>query len=442
MKGLIFTYALTYGGAVAALVNPFYGLLIYISFAIIRPPALWHWSVPAGHYSRIIAIAMLIGWAYHGMGRWEFGRAKGILLAFFGFLVWGALSTLFAATDQELAWNAVEIVAKIFLPFLVGLTIIDSVRQLKVLAWVILLSQSYLAYEANLSYFQGFVNRLAQQGIGGHDNNGTALSMATAVGLAFFLCLDSKEFWQKALAAVCGVLLVHAVLMSDSRGGMLSLVCTAVVCFVILPKKPKDYLLFAAAIMISLQLAGPGPRERFATAFLEEENRDSSAQNRVDLWAACWHTMQDRPLFGLGPSHWKSHVHEHGFVEGKAAHSNWLEVGAELGIPGMVFLVSFYAVCLYALAFRFKPTAELPDPFLPTARRMVIASLTGFIVAATFLTVWAVELPYYVVLLGAGCLLPAVTRDANETPEVWDEQYVEPTDEAEYDEMHAEHEFV
>ena len=30
MKGLLFTYVVTYGGAIAALVEPFIGLLVYI----------------------------------------------------------------------------------------------------------------------------------------------------------------------------------------------------------------------------------------------------------------------------------------------------------------------------------------------------------------------------------------------------------------------------
>ena len=35
--GLLFTYLLTYGGSALSLVRPFYGLLAYICFAIIRP---------------------------------------------------------------------------------------------------------------------------------------------------------------------------------------------------------------------------------------------------------------------------------------------------------------------------------------------------------------------------------------------------------------------
>src|SRR5688500_10026889 len=96
MKGLIFTYALTYGGAVVSLFNPWYGLLIYICFAIIKPEALWHWSVPAGNYSRIVAIALLIGWANSGFGNWNFGRSKGVVTALLGFLGWSVLSAAFA----------------------------------------------------------------------------------------------------------------------------------------------------------------------------------------------------------------------------------------------------------------------------------------------------------------------------------------------------------
>ena len=37
--------------------------MIYICFAIIKPPALLPWCVPVGNYSRVIGIALLVGWA-------------------------------------------------------------------------------------------------------------------------------------------------------------------------------------------------------------------------------------------------------------------------------------------------------------------------------------------------------------------------------------------
>jgi hypothetical protein len=44
------------------------------------------------------------------------------------------------------------------------------------------------------------------------------------------------------------------------------------------------------------------------------------------------------------------------------------------------------------------------DPSLANMCRMVIASLFGFIVAAQFVTLVGLEIPYYVLLIGTGLL--------------------------------------
>ena len=82
MKGLIFTYVLTYGGALLAVFNPYVGLLIYVCFAIIKPEAMWHWNVPIGNYSRIVAIGLLLGWLLNGMG--NFAGAPAAFSNFYG----------------------------------------------------------------------------------------------------------------------------------------------------------------------------------------------------------------------------------------------------------------------------------------------------------------------------------------------------------------------
>src|SRR5262245_29892492 len=113
MKGLLFTYGVAYGGAVVALFNPFYGLLAYVSFAIIRPESLWHWAVPAGqNFSRILAIAMLLGWASRGFGNWHFGRAAGAVWALVGYTLW-AMASAALAPHADVAWGFVENLAKI-----------------------------------------------------------------------------------------------------------------------------------------------------------------------------------------------------------------------------------------------------------------------------------------------------------------------------------------
>ena len=101
MKGALFVYLMTYGGAVAALFNPFVGLLIYVSFAVLRPEYVWPWSVEPGNYSRIIGLALLAGWAFRGFGQWDLGRGKAVILALIGYFAWTILSALKAPGSKS-----------------------------------------------------------------------------------------------------------------------------------------------------------------------------------------------------------------------------------------------------------------------------------------------------------------------------------------------------
>ena len=402
MKGLIFTYAMTYGGSLLALFNPFLGLLIYVCFAILRPQSMWSFSVPEGNYSRIVAAALLVGWMLQGFGSWSIGRAGLIGRLLLAFWAWGALSSAFAA-DQATAWPFVEEMAKTVLPFLVGITIIDSTRQLIQLAWVIALSHGYVAWEMNLSYYEGY-NRVVEEGFGGMDNNCVAIAMVTATGLVLFLGLYEKRLWLKCLALAGAMLMIHTVLFSFSRGGMLALIVMGLVAFLLIPKRPIHFLIFAAVVLASVRLAGPEVRKRFLTSFAEKGQRDASAEGRVDLWANCCDVIAKNPVVGIGPRHWPRIAPAYGWPLGKEAHTLWLQLGAELGIPGLFLLAMFYGTCVVRLWPLAMGYGTVPDPGLRNLARAVIASISGFVVASQFVSMIGLEAPYYVVLIGAGTL--------------------------------------
>jgi probable O-glycosylation ligase (exosortase A-associated) len=410
-KGLLFTYTLTYGGALVSLFNPYVGFLIYVCFAIIRPADLWFWAVPPGNYSRIVAIALLIGWVLRGFGNWHLGKARSIVLLLLGYWVWSVISALYVATDQDVAWHFVEGLTKIVLPFLVGVTCIDSVRKLKVLAWVIVLSQGYCAYECNISYLNGF-NQLQLIGFGGVDNNCFAIECVTVIGLAFFLGLYAPGWWRKLLAFAIAAILAHAVLISFSRGALLALLVTGCFAFFLIPKSLKHYLIFAVAVLLMIRLTGKEVYERFESAF--SQNLDESAQSRLELWKACASIMVQKPL-GLGPDHFPVVAQDYGFNEGKEAHSLWLQLGAELGIPGLALLLAFFLLILARLWPFTRARFVATDPWFQDSARMVIASLVGFMMAAQFVSFKGFELPYYIAILGVGVLKltsPGVEREA------------------------------
>ena len=403
-KGAIFVYLMAYGGAAASLFDPFIGLLIYIGFAILRPEAIWGFALGAGNnFSRTVALALLAGWMFRGFGNWQFGRAKGIVVALLCFFGWMAISAV-PAPQQDVAWGMIEPLAKTILPFIVGMTVITSIKQLKALAWVITLSHGYVAYELNLTYYRFGFNQVQEEGFGGMDNNCVAITMVTAAGLAFFLGLQAPGWWRKLLAFGSAALMVHVVMLAFSRGGMLALVLCGVISFLLIPKRPVHYFYFALAVAVALRLAGDAVVERFMTSFAEEGARDGSAQSRIDMWKDCLEIMARFPILGVGPHHFPIVAPQFGWPPGKEAHTLWLQIGAEIGVPGLLFLMAFYALCVFKmLPILFRRAGEV-DPWFQDTARMVIASLVAFAVSAQFVSLVGLEAPYYVALLGAGAL--------------------------------------
>lgn len=406
MKGLIFTLALTASGALGSLFDPFIGLLVYVSFAIIKPESMWFHSVPSGgNYSRIVALSLLAGWAIHGFGNWDFGRGSRIVKIFVGFLLWAMVSAVLAP-DQGLAWVFIREMAKIVLPFVAGVTLLTSVARLKQLAWTIVLSQGFVALELNRAYYNGF-NQMQEIGFAGLDNNSVAIAMVTGFGLACFLGVFADNLWQRGVALVLAILMAHSVMFAFSRGGMLGLIAVGCVMVVLFVREPKHLALTVVVVLFMLRLAGPEVRTRFSTTFVDQENRDSSAASRIEQWGYCWDAMLTHPIFGVGPDHWQQTSAKYHAGKRMEAHSLWFQTGAELGFLGGGLLVAFYAVTMYSLwpiAYRWRNRGTWSDSGLRYLAGGVIAGLVGFSVSGSFVTLEGLEIPYYTVLLGAGVL--------------------------------------
>jgi O-antigen ligase len=296
------------------------------------------------------------------------------------------------------------------------------VSQMKQLAWVLVASLGFLAWEANLDYLHGGF-RIRLEGFGNMDNNCFCIAMAAGAGLSFFLGLHEHGWWKKLLCLALAAMMVHATMFGNSRGGMLGIVVTAIVTLLLIPKKPLELSLVAAATLIGLRLAGPQVWERFSTIFASAESRDSSAGSRLQLWADCWDVMQRHPITGVGPDHWPLVAVQYGWPPGKESHSLWFNAGAELGFPGLILLVLFYGSVLWqswradvgpnssedlaSCELTSAPTDvcdESEESWLVGCRQMVTAALIGFTVSASFVSLDGLEAPYYIALLGAGTL--------------------------------------
>ena len=403
MKGLIFTWLLTLVGVSTSFINPYSGFLVYVALAILRPDFLWSSHITGGRFSLIVAGAMLLNWLIRCCGNWNLGPARRIVMLFTGSWMWAVFLSL-QADSPDHAWYYVEQQAKILLPFLVGITTVKTVDDLKKLAWVIVICEGFVALEMNRWYFSGY-NYLWHIGFGSVDNNSAAIGFVTALGVAFFLFFNQQQLWRKGVIAFFAAMLGHAILFSFSRGAMLATVVFACVAFVIIKKSTVHYAVFGAGLVAGIVLAGPEVRDRFFDSFASSSGvREASAQSRVDLWKDCFTLLMQNPIMGCGPDHWPLHAHEFGWPKGKEAHSLWVQTTVELGIPGIAMFMGFYLACIWRCWLFLQRVRATDDPWFTDAARMTIAALVGFMVAAQFVSLEALEIPYYVALLGAGSL--------------------------------------
>lgn len=408
MKGLIITYVLTIGGAAIAPFYPFYGFLVYVAFASLKPDYLWHWSVPMGNYSRVVGAAFLLGWLLNGAGSFKKTPANPILVAlgcYWALLVLGAI----LSPAQEEAWYTLDVLTKVFLPLVAGFTLINSIDRLKQLAWVLVLSHGVLAIQFNQQYYSFGINTDEWE-FAGADNNSIAITMVTAVGLAFFLGLASKEWWQKGIAFFLALLMAHVVLFSMSRGGMLAMCLSGATAFILMPKRPISYVAMGGAVILVLALAGEGVRQEFMSSFQETEKLDTSALSRFKFTRDAAHCMLTHPILGCGLENWPNVAPEYGWPKGRRAHNTWMEIGATLGFPGLIAILSFYGICCWQMVRLSRLKVPEVDRWSVWMSRGVVSALVGFFGSAWFVTSDRIELPYYIVLLGAGMLKVAAVK--------------------------------
>ena len=419
MKGLLLTYLLGYGGAVVGLFQPVIALFIYVLFSIIRPQLIFGWAGNLQGMSLYVGIALLIGWGLRGFGNWRLGRATTVVTLLIAYFIWYCLSAA-AAADQGLAWMLTLQRAKVVLPFLVGVTMLDSPLLVRRFLWLFVLAHGYLGFEMNLNYLQGY-NKAADGLLG--DNNSFAISMVTAVGPAIFLGLAAERWWQKALAFGSAALILHTVLLTYSRGGMLSLLITGVVVLIVMPKRTVNLVALAVAVAIAVRFTGPELEARFKTTFAAPEHRDFSEKSRLELWQDCLTVMARHPVLGVGPGHFPKVAWEFGWSAGKEAHTTWLQAGAETGVPSLVFLFSFY---LLAALWGLRAARRHPNAETGMFGMCVFSGLTGYMIAAQFVSIEGLEVPYYLALVAAACMkLPRPVPDpVQETgaPNAWERQ--------------------
>jgi probable O-glycosylation ligase (exosortase A-associated) len=427
MKQLIFMIMVTLVGVLGSLnVDPFYGVVVYYFFAVLRPQFIWKWSLPDGvAWSFYVAIAAMIGAGLqlrskttppNPEGGWQLSAAHWSVLLFGA---WVSL-TFVTARNHDVAYPYFIEYLKLFVMFWLAGRVVRTVGQ----AWVVYLltagTLGYIAYEVNYIYFfQGAYTYIYHMGYGGLDNNGAGLMLAMGVPLCYFAWEGMRRWFRWAFLAMIPLIL-HAVLMSYSRGAMVSLIASVPFYFLRSRRKIQLMLIVAAIAALIPILAGKEIRARFFT--LEDTEIDESANLRRQSWAAAWAIARENPIFGVGIRNSNLISKEYGAdMQGRTIHSQYLQTAADSGFVAL----ALYLAALVAFWLSTRRTRIIVKHRMGAEAWQTYAMACGvegamivFCVGGAFLSLETFELPYLMLLIGAQLPLvigaaPALTESSN-----------------------------
>ncbi|HMK43913.1 MAG TPA: O-antigen ligase family protein [Dissulfurispiraceae bacterium] len=274
---------------------------------------------------------------------------------------------------------------------------VRSESDVRKVAWALILSAFMLTIGSFIE--PQFVEDGRVYVINGFDPNEFALFLLMVLSLALFV-MEGEKGWRKLLLIGIILLGMVAIFRTGSRGGLIALLGVAAI---LMSRKGLKYAIAVSpAVMllavILLMNVDEARWERFATILSPEQDYNTTdSTGRIEVWKNGIELFFANPLFGVGMGVFPVAEGIHHGREGKwsAAHNAGIQVGAELGVGGLIMFLLLLSSSISAV----RRNGNGP----PWLRRGVEFGLYVYCIGAFFLS-WAYALTlYFFVALSVIC---------------------------------------
>ena len=301
---------------------------------------------------------------------------------YIAFVVWAALSYFYAINSTEVLVNIVRHFNTLFMFLHLGIflyNIKDKNRLLSLVIMVILGIEVYAVLEQALEMFKtGGINPGQLKGVTANRNI-TAFSIAIKIPYVFYLIIRTREKYIKVFYAFLIFLSFFSLTIIQSRAsfvavtifGLLLILWTSFMFYK--SRNYKDFfpnlfylipLLLALLVnQISVSEKGADVISRAATISISQA--DGSVGKRIRYYQDVFNHFISNPIVGVGIGNWKiSSIHYDrqdidGYIVPYHAHSDFIQLGAELGIIGFILYLGIFVLAFYySLIILFKSSLD------------------------------------------------------------------------------------
>ena len=242
-----------------------------------------------------------------------------------------------------------------------------------------------------------------------YDANDLATLIVSAMPFGLYFVLGRRLPWVRGLAVLGLVVLAVGLTRSGSRGGFLAFL--AVVAFVLVGFTTITARARLAGLVVVLAVVFTTASDRYWTQMQTIVNPDQdynakSEAGRLKTWERGFGYMAQHPLLGVGVGNFQvaegtisplARRRERGLpVYWTAPHNTLVQVGAELGVPGLLLFVGLFTTAFAVLrrVARDARRAIPPDGHLSRLAQTLMAALVGFVVGAFFLSLAYTDMLY------------------------------------------------
>ncbi|MDX8031995.1 O-antigen ligase family protein [Lentzea sp. BCCO 10_0856] len=224
------------------------------------------------------------------------------------------------------------------------------------------------------------------------DPNDLAFFLVGALPLLVALPARGRS---RIVLLLLGAVLVAGTAATFSRGGGIALAC-ALVWLIVRRALPVRAVVVTAAVtgLAALVFAGVAQAE-LSRAFQEKSHiAGTNADTRMLRWQAAARMLTDAPVLGVGPGGFRqeyaaaSHNAEID-EQTPVAHNLFLEVAAELGLPGFALLIGLIAVGFVASERASRIVADRREAVAVQAALIAVLVASIFLSEQYYLPLWS-----------------------------------------------------
>lgn len=208
------------------------------------------------------------------------------------------------------------------------------------------------------------------------------LTMGLICNACMFLFCNKKDI--SILYLILYIINGHTLILNNTLGCFLAFLCTLFLIFIYLVIVKQDFFKFLIIILITvilciinIKIVLPNFTQLTNDVISIEENISNSGDiqkiygvgtNRMGLWLVGLEFIKEKPIFGYGIDNLLDQYIRFNKSEiTSRPHNEYIQIAATIGIPGLIFYLSFLLLLFFKIIFGIKKISylEITVVFIP-----------------------------------------------------------------------------